>query len=125
MINAKALTERIDELRQKTLANTFAFLLSVLEEYRSNTRICTLECDAAILGSLEIGLNEIGILPPPDPPFHDFSVKRVFQRLRKVKISDCCTDRSRYGKACYKKVMTRLSRKIEELEQQIRGLELE
>ena len=125
MIAAKALAESIDELRQKTLADTFAFLLSILEEYRSDARICTFECDSTILGSLNIRLNKIGILQPPDPPFHGFSVKRLFQSLRELEIPDCCTKRLRkHDKACHKKVMIRLNDKIEELEQSIRGLEL-
>ena len=83
-----------------------------------------------ILGSLTIGLNAINILQPPHPPYNGFSVSYIFQKLRDMRLPRYCTSCRDYesswslsDRTC-EGVKRPLEAKIEELGQQLQGIEL-
>ena len=43
-----------------------------------------------LLGSLSIGLKELNILQAPQPPYDGISVRRLFERLRKMELPQYC-----------------------------------
>ena len=84
-----------------------------------------------VLGSLTIGLNAIGVLQPPDPPYNGFSVKGLSRSLKEMRVPQYCEisrdydynynyDYERGGKC--DGVKRSLDAKIDEVKQQLQGL---
>ena len=82
-----------------------------------------------VLGSLSIGLNAIGVLQPPDPPYNGFSVKGLFRNLKEMRVPQYCEISRNYeyrydyevGGSC-DGVKRSLNAKIDEVEQKLQGL---
>jgi len=47
------------------------------------------------LGCLLKGLKALNLFKPPPPPYENFSVKDVFEGLRKVQVPQYCKDRQK------------------------------
>ena len=86
-------------------------------------------CDGMILGSLIIGLNALHILEPPEPPYHNISIKGLFQDLLELKIPRHYTSQRRNDydfsprKTC-EGVSGPLKAKIDVIKHQLQGLSL-
>ena len=129
--DTEILIEKINTCRQDTLFEIFDYLQDTLEKYQGSERICPegIRCDGMLLGSLTIGLKAINILQPtPQPPYDGFSVKGLCQSLAEIEVPQYCDSDFGYrsysrGQTC-KGVKRPLEAKIEELQQQLQGLDL-
>ncbi len=89
----------IDWARQEGLKEILSFLQSKLREYQGGKRTCLegLQCTAMVLGSLTIGLNAIGVLQSPDPPYVGFQLRKLTNRLKGIEIHNYCQISDSYG----------------------------
>ncbi len=86
----------IDSCRQNALREIFTHL-----EQTRDRLLCQqscpqdIECDAMALGCLLKSLKALNLLKPPPPPYENFSVKDVFEDLRKMQVPQHCKDRQK------------------------------
>jgi hypothetical protein len=90
------MTEQVDTYRQDSLARILYFLQSKLREYQGSKGVCPLglQCSAMVLGSLTVGLNEIGVLQSPDPPYVGFRFRKLTNQLKEMEILH-------FGQSCH------------------------
>ena len=94
----KLLTGKIDQDRQRTIAEVLAFLQDAIHKYESE-QVCPrgIECNSMTLGSLRIGMKAAGIIQPPLPPYNGLSINGLFMKLHAMPLPHYCKIRDGFG----------------------------
>ena len=127
LLMTNILAAKINSCRQAILREIFTYLEEIREGLLCK-RICpnSIECDGMALGCLMIGLKELNILQPPEPPYENVSIKDVFEGLRAMRVPQYCRVKKKKsisnseGKIC-EGVERPLLVKIDELEHQLKA----
>lgn len=100
-------TETIIQFREEALTKIFKAISKVIKQYQGSKAQCTLSsdqeeyyikdlssirtaCDTVVLGSLNKGLEKIGLWPIPEPPFSDMTFLGIRAKLRSLDVISLC-----------------------------------
>jgi hypothetical protein len=111
---------------------------SLIEKYQESKMQCPydVDCDAMVLGGLLKALKSQGLLPLPTPPFTKLSFQALAEKLRDMSVPTLCDKLGRKGfrqtfdnRRGYKiascDIKEKILEKLTEVEEKLRGFDLE